>query len=87
VFAARDEVLHASQSEWVGRTLEVLVDERHGERALARSAMDAPEVDLVTEVRGGKAAVGERIEVEVLELDPVANLVARPTASVRGRRR
>jgi ribosomal protein S12 methylthiotransferase len=81
VFAARDEVLHASQASWVGRTLEVLVDEVHGERALARAAMDAPEVDLVAEVEGCRAAVGARIEVRVHELDAHANLLCRPASA------
>lgn len=86
VFAARDEVLRASQGALVGRKLEVLVDELHGERAIARSAMDAPEVDLVVEVRECQAGVGTRLEVEIEELDAQANLVARPAgARARGR--
>jgi len=83
VFAARDEVLRASQTALVGRTLEVLVDEVHGERALARGAMDAPEVDLVAEVEGVRAAVGQRLTVAVDALDAHLNLVCRPLASAR----
>jgi ribosomal protein S12 methylthiotransferase len=78
VFAARDAVLRASQSALVGKTLEVLVDELHGERAIARGAMDAPEVDLVAEVRGCRASVGSRLHVRVDELDALANLVCSP---------
>ncbi len=87
LFAARDEVLRASQQALVGRTLEVLVDELHGERAIARTAMDAPEVDLVAEVQGCRAAVGARIEVRVEELDPMANLVCRPAQAARAKGR
>jgi len=78
VFGARDEVLRASQQALVGQTLEVLVDESHGERALARGSMDAPEVDLVAEVQHCTAKVGERIQVRVESLDSQANLVCRP---------
>lgn len=92
VFAARDEVLRASQEALVGKTLEVLVDELHGERAIARAAMDAPEVDLVAEVRECVAGVGERLEVRVEALDAQANLVcvpahARQRARAGGKRR
>jgi ribosomal protein S12 methylthiotransferase len=89
VFAARDEVLRAGQAALVGSTLEVLVDELHGERALGRTAMDAPEVDLVAEIHDCRAAVGERIEVRVEGLDPQSNLICRPAAAARakGRRR
>jgi len=78
VFAARDEVLRASQAERVGSTLEVLIDEVHGERAIGRTERDAPEVDLVAEVLGGTVAVGERVRVHVAELDAQSNLVCRP---------
>jgi ribosomal protein S12 methylthiotransferase len=76
---AREVNLRASQAALVGSTLEVLVDELHGERAVARAEMDAPEVDLVAEVQGCRAAVGSRIQVEVRELDPHLNLVCRPS--------
>ena len=92
VFAARDEVLRASQQALVGQTLEVLVDELHGEHAIARAAMDAPEVDLVAEVRECAAGVGARLEVRVESLDAQANLVcvpvhARQRVHAGGRRR
>src|SRR5262245_59615092 len=80
---ARDANLRASQGLLVGSTLEVLVDELHGERAVARGAMDAPEVDLVAEVQGTRAAVGARILVEVRELDAHANLVCRPAKAAK----
>jgi ribosomal protein S12 methylthiotransferase len=83
VFAARDENLRASQGALVGTTLRVIVDELHGERAIARADMDAPEVDLVAEVEGCRAEVGERIEVEVTGLDPMSNLVCRVAGAQR----
>jgi ribosomal protein S12 methylthiotransferase len=86
LFAARDEVLRAAQTDQVGRTLEVLVDEVHGERAIARGAMDAPEVDLVAEVEGTRARVGEHLTVEVRGLDAHLNLVCRPVAPARAGR-
>jgi ribosomal protein S12 methylthiotransferase len=84
---ARDANLRASQQALVGSTLEVLVDEVHGERAIAHGEMDAPEVDLVAEVEAARAAVGERIQVEVLELDAGSNLVCRRAgvAAAKGR--
>ncbi len=87
LFAVRDEVLRASQAALVGSTLEVLVDELHGERALARTAMDAPEVDLVAEVQACQATVGERIPVRVEGLDSQSNLVCRPLAGARAQGR
>jgi len=77
VFEARDQVLRESQGALVGRSLEVLVDERHGERGIARSGLDAPEVDLVAEVHDCRAEVGQRISVRVEGLDERSNLVCR----------
>jgi ribosomal protein S12 methylthiotransferase len=73
VLAARDAVLRASQTALVSSELEVLVDEVHGgavPRLVARGAMDAPEVDLVAEVRLGRGeaerhSVGDRLRVRV----------------------
>jgi len=78
LFAVRDEILRETQGALVGSVLEVLVDEVHGERALARGAMDAPEVDLLVEVQGGSTRVGDRIPVQVEGVDAMTNLVARP---------
>ena len=68
VLAARDEVLRAAQEELVGGELEVLIDEADDpDELVARGDMDAPEVDLVTLVRGadGQAGVGDRVRVRV----------------------
>ncbi len=84
VLRTRDEVLRETQRALVGRTVEVLVDEQHGARAVGRTALDAPEVDLVAEVRGCRSPVGERVSVLVEELDGEANLLCRPAASGAG---
>lgn len=82
VLAARDEVLAASQRALVGSEIEVLVDESHpGGRvphAVGRTAMDAPEVDLIARIRGLGAAVGERVRVSVADLDSEFNLMCTP---------
>jgi ribosomal protein S12 methylthiotransferase len=79
VLAARDEVLAAEQQSWVGKELEILVDESHAElrSAVGRAAMDAPEVDLVAVVRGSRAQPGDIIRAEVESLDAESNLVCR----------
>ena len=81
--SARDDVLRAGQEEWIGRSVEVLVDEAPapapggGTVAVARAAMDAPEVDPVVLVRDADVRVGERLSARVDAVDAVANLVAR----------
>lgn len=88
--AARDEVLAASQGALVGTEVEVLIDEVHGTSkapyAVGRTAMDAPEVDLIARVRGLSAAVGERRRVRVESLDPEFNLICVPLAAEGGAR-
>jgi ribosomal protein S12 methylthiotransferase len=86
LFSARDAVLRASQEALVGQTIEVLVDEIHGDRAVARAAFDAPEVDLVAEVEGVRAAVGERLRVRVTGLDGQSNLLCRVERAAPARR-
>jgi ribosomal protein S12 methylthiotransferase len=79
VLAARDEVLRASQAELIGTELDVVVDEaatKHNAAAVARTDMDAPEVDLLTRIESCAAAVGERVRVRVEALDDEANLIA-----------
>ncbi len=50
----------------VGRTLEVLVDEVAGAKAIARSAADAPEIDGVVHVSGAKGVKpGDLVRVTV----------------------
>lgn len=80
VLAARDAVLKSTQGALVGTDVEVLVDESHpdAKAVVGRTAMDAPEVDLVAVVRGSKAKVGEFIKVRVESLDTESNLVCTP---------
>ncbi len=77
VLEARDEVLHETQKAWIGRELEVLVDERHEGSCIARPAFDAPEVDPVARVLGARSDVGDRIRVRVEAVDEDANLICR----------
>ncbi len=84
VYAARDEVLAASQQARVGTTVEILVDESRAGWVVGRPDSDAPEVDLVAAVEDCGAAVGERIEVEVTGLDEDLNLVCRPLGDGAG---
>lgn len=79
VLAERDKALRASQSEWIGREVDVLVDESHPKKQLAvgRTAMDAPEVDLIAHVRGSRAGVGDVVRARVESLDAECNLVCR----------
>ena len=54
----------------VGRTLEVLVDEVDGDRAVARSRGDAPEIDGVVHVSGARALeAGDLVWVRVTGAD------------------
>jgi ribosomal protein S12 methylthiotransferase len=50
----------------VGRTMDVLVDERQGALAIGRSAADAPEIDGLVRVKGAKGAKpGDIVRVKV----------------------
>jgi len=70
----------------VGRTMDVLVDEVSGRKAVARSAADAPEIDGVVHVRGTTQGTraGDKIRVHITgsnDHDLTATCV---TDSVRG---
>ena len=69
VLAARDEVLFASQRARIGREVEVLVDESHPGGVVGHTDADAPEVDPYVMVPGSRAEVGDRIRVEVREVE------------------
>jgi ribosomal protein S12 methylthiotransferase len=91
VLAARDEVLEASQRALIGTELDVLVDESHdrsnrggGPRAVGRTDMDAPEVDLAATVHGSRAAVGDRVRVRVEDIDADLNLLCAPASQHQG---
>ena len=86
VLGVRDEVLGATQAGWVGRELEVLVDEASagagtGEVAVARTAMDAPEVDPLVLVHAAGLCVGQRLRVRVEAVDEAFNLIAAPPSA------
>jgi ribosomal protein S12 methylthiotransferase len=83
VLQVRDEVLRETQGELVGREIEVLIDEKHAQHALGRTAMDAPEVDLVARVQGCSAEVGTRLRVRVEGLDAEANLLCRAVTGLQ----
>lgn len=81
VLAARDANLAAAQQSQVGRTLEVLVDEPPDEDGdvLARSDMDAPEVDPRVILRAPDARVGERQRAKVTAVTEEYDLLAERT--------
>jgi ribosomal protein S12 methylthiotransferase len=54
----------------IGRTIEVLVDEAEGARAIGRSAADAPEIDGVVHVKAAKGVrPGDLVRVKVTAAD------------------
>jgi ribosomal protein S12 methylthiotransferase len=54
----------------VGREMRVLIDQVHGDMAVARSSSDAPEIDGVVRIRGAKSAkVGDWAEVRITRAD------------------
>ncbi len=75
VLAARDEVLREDQEAWLGRTVEVLVDEVHESRSIGHTPMDAPEVDPMAVIEGIAVAPGSRLEMEVSAIDEDLNLI------------
>jgi len=79
VIEARDAVLQAQQRSWVGKDLEILVDESHpdSKMVVGRPVMDAPEVDLIAVVRGSRAKVGDCIMARVEDVDRESNLVCK----------
>ena len=80
VLDVRDEVLESDQRSWIGRELELLVDEPATEDGVvvARSEMDAPEVDPMALVVGDGARgaqPGDRLRARVRDVDDGLNLV------------
>jgi len=66
-FMRTQEAISAAKlARKVGRTMEVLIDEVDGAKAIARSAADAPEIDGVVHVAGARGAhPGDFLNVEV----------------------
>ena len=79
VLAARDTVLRQDQSEWIGREVEVLVDEVHASRVVGHTVMDAPEVDPMAIVEGIEVPVGTRLMMLADAVDDDANLIGEPS--------
>jgi len=79
VLAARDDVLRASQEALVGEEVEILVDEERDGHAIGRTPMDAPEVDLVAEVRGCEATSGDRLRARVRGIGEDFDLICDPS--------
>ena len=75
VLEARDDVLRASQTALLGQDVEVLVDEAHDSGIVGRTAMDAPEVDLVAHAPGIAARVGDRHSLRVVEIGEEFDLI------------
>lgn len=75
VLAARDEVLRADQTAWIGREIEVLVDEVHATRVVGHTVMDAPEVDPMAIIEGVTAPVGSRLMMRADGVDADFNLI------------
>jgi ribosomal protein S12 methylthiotransferase len=80
VLEARDRALSTSQTSWIGREVEVLIDEVHSTRSVGRTAMDAPEVDPLAILQTSATTVGQRVRAQVLEVDEEFNLICSPTS-------
>jgi ribosomal protein S12 methylthiotransferase len=69
----------------VGKTVEVIVDEASGGKAVARSAWDAPEIDGAVYLDGATGlAPGDQVRVRIEEADEY-DLWARPVGSGAGK--
>ena len=75
VLEARDTVLAKDQARFVGREVEVLVDEIHETRVVGHTVKDAPEVDPFAIIEGVQVAVGSRLPMMVSEVDDEFNLI------------
>ncbi len=61
----------------VGRELDVLIEERHGQDPAGRSYRDAPEIDGSVVLRGAAAAPGDFVRARIVEARPY-DLIAVP---------
>ena len=70
LMAAQEKISTARLKRRKGKTIEVLVDEVAGGRAVARSSADAPEIDGVVHIaRGAGLAPGDMLKVRVTRTD------------------
>ena len=80
LMAAQAKISARRLAAKVGRTLDVLIDGVRDDRAIARSAADAPEIDGVVSIEhGGHLAPGDFVRVRIVgssEHDLVARLAA-----------
>jgi ribosomal protein S12 methylthiotransferase len=68
--SAQQEISGSLLSQWVGRELEILIDEVEGGRALGRSYADAPEIDGIVIVEDGDAlSPGAVVRARVTDSD------------------
>jgi len=76
----RDALLEEDQRSWIGREVEVLIDEPATSDGLCvgRSERDAPEVDLLTRVRTTSARPGDVLRARVEDLDSECNHLCLP---------
>jgi len=70
LMAAQQPLSQANNQEWLGRTLDVLIESQRGMDAVGRSFRDAPEIDGAVIVRGCDAAPGTFIPVRIVEVEP-----------------
>lgn len=64
------EIAFAHNQQFIGRRLRVLIDSVEADgTAVGRSSGDCPEIDQEVLVRGGQAAVGDMVEVEIDGVD------------------
>ena len=82
VLAARDQVLREDQEAWIGRTVEVLVDEVHETRSIGHTPIDAPEVDPMAVIEGIAVPPGSRLGMDVVAVDEDLNLIGTPVGVV-----
>lgn len=78
VLAERDAQLKKTQEAAIGSVVEVLVDEPpdpDGGFVCGRAATDAPEVDMITFAHAPDAAVGDRIQVRIDDVDQEFNWI------------
>ena len=71
-------------ARWVGRDIDVLVDEAGPEGAIARSPMDAPEIDGNVHLHTGGLRSGDLVRVRVVASDD-HDLEAEPLQERGGR--
>lgn len=70
LMAAQQPMSLANNQNWLGRTLDVLIESRRGADAVGRSFRDAPEIDGTVTVRNCEATPGTFVSAHVTEAAP-----------------